>query len=117
MPSHAATPVNRSKLPQPGRRGALAALGALPLLGLGALSYQHLGSGAAATATKGLMKFDHQLGWVKGIQFGGYLAALDLGYLSDEGLDVNFVAGGPGTDYRTLSQAAARWSARAMSPA
>jgi NitT/TauT family transport system substrate-binding protein len=48
------------------------------------------------------MKFDHQLGWVKGIQFGGYLAALEWGYLADEGLDVNFVAGGPGTDYRTL---------------
>jgi len=83
------------------RRGALATLGALPLLGLGALSVNVLAPGAAP-ASRGLMKFDHQLGWVKGIQFGGYLAALDRGDLAREGLDVNMVAGGPGTDYRTL---------------
>ncbi len=90
---------------RPGRRTALAAWGAAPLLGLGVLSQQVLAPGldsAKGHKEKGLMKFDHQLGWVKGIQFGGYLAALDRGYLADEGLDVNFVAGGPGTDYRTL---------------
>ncbi|ATU63373.1 hypothetical protein CPZ87_01750 [Piscinibacter gummiphilus] len=83
------------------RRGALAALGALPLLGMGALSVNVLAPGAAP-ASRGLMKFEHQLGWVKGIQFGGYLAALDRGDLAREGLDVDMVAGGPGTDYRTL---------------
>jgi NitT/TauT family transport system substrate-binding protein len=84
------------------RRTALGLLGAAPLLGLGALSWQHLGAGAAGPHTGARMRFDHQLGWVKGIQFGGYLAALDRGYLAEAGLDVNFVAGGPGTDYRTL---------------
>lgn len=84
------------------RRSALAVLGALPLLGLGALPFNVLTPDGAAPSRRGLMKFDHQLGWVKGIQFGGYLAALDRGYLYDEGLDVNMVAGGPGTDYRTL---------------
>lgn len=84
------------------RRSALTALGALPLLGLGALSVNVLAPHGAPPASRGLMKFDHQLGWVKGIQFGGYLAALERGYLAQEGLDVNMVAGGPGTDYRTL---------------
>ncbi|HIV71855.1 MAG TPA: ABC transporter substrate-binding protein [Candidatus Aquabacterium excrementipullorum] len=84
------------------RRSTLTALGALPLLGLGALSVNVLAPGGAAPSPRGLMKFDHQLGWVKGIQFGGYLAALERGYLAQEGLDVNMVAGGPGTDYRTL---------------
>lgn len=102
MPRAAALSMNHSDAPRVGRRGALAALGALPLMGLGALSFNVLAPGGAASSPKGLMKFDHQLGWVKGIQFGGYLAALDRGYLADEGLDVNFVAGGPGTDYRTL---------------
>jgi NitT/TauT family transport system substrate-binding protein len=88
--------------PRIGRRTALAALGAAPLLGLGALSQQVLRSHAPTPKEAGFMQFDHQLGWVKGIQFGGYLAALDRGYLADAGLDVNFVAGGPGTDYRTL---------------
>lgn len=102
MPSHVATSVDRFRVPRLGRRGVLAALGALPLAGLGALSFHVLAPGGAASSTRGLMTFDHQLGWVKGIQFGGYLAALDRGYLAEEGLDVNFVAGGPGTDYRTL---------------
>lgn len=84
------------------RRQALLALGGLPLAGLCVLGWQ-VGRGSADGAQrKGLMKFDHQLGWVKGIQFGGYLAALDRGDLARQGLDVNFVAGGPGTDYRTL---------------
>jgi NitT/TauT family transport system substrate-binding protein len=87
---------------RPARRSALAALGALPLLGLGALSIRLPGAVSPGAPSRGLMKFDHQLGWVKGIQFGGYLAALDRGYLAHEGLDVNMIAGGPGTDYRTL---------------
>ena len=102
MPRAIALPPSRSGALRPGRRSALAALGALPLLGLGALSFNVLTPDGTASSARGLMKFDHQLGWVKGIQFGGYLAALDLGYLAQEGLDVNFVAGGPGTDYRTL---------------
>jgi len=84
------------------RRAALGVLGAAPLIGLGALSWQSLREGSAGPRIGAHMRFDHQLGWIKGIQFGGYLAALDRGYLDEAGLDVNFVAGGPGTDYRTL---------------
>ncbi|HSI47177.1 MAG TPA: ABC transporter substrate-binding protein [Ideonella sp.] len=102
MPLTPSLPVNGPSPLRLGRRSALAALAAAPLLGLGALSYRVLASGAHASSAKGLMSFDHQLGWVKGIQFGGYLMAQSLGYLAEEGLDVNFIAGGPGTDYRTL---------------
>ncbi|MEM6713423.1 MAG: ABC transporter substrate-binding protein, partial [Pseudomonadota bacterium] len=43
----------------------------------------------------------HQLGWVKSIQFGGHFAAIEQGYFEEEGIEAEFVAGGPtgiGTD-------------------
>ncbi|UUX96154.1 ABC transporter substrate-binding protein [Aquabacterium sp. J223] len=89
-------------LPRPGRRAALGVLGTLPLAGLGALGLPLLAPHRPDASHGQRMTFDHQLGWVKGIQFGGYLAALDRGFLAEEGLDVRYVAGGPGTDYRTL---------------
>jgi NitT/TauT family transport system substrate-binding protein len=36
-----------------------------------------------------------QLQWVPQAQFGGYFAAQELGYYDDEGLDVDFIDGGP----------------------
>lgn len=42
--------------------------------------------------------YAHQLGWIKSIQFGGHFAAIDQGYFADEGIDAEFLAGGPGTD-------------------
>ena len=45
-----------------------------------------------------LDKVVHQLGWIKSIQFGGHFAAIDQGYFAAEGIDAEFLAGGPGTD-------------------
>jgi NitT/TauT family transport system substrate-binding protein len=44
----------------------------------------------------------HQLGWFKGVQFAGEFLAQELGYLEAEGVTAEFVAGGPGADYRGL---------------
>lgn len=44
----------------------------------------------------------HQLGWFKGVQFAGQFLAQALGYLEAEGVEAEFTAGGPDTDYRTL---------------
>ena len=43
-------------------------------------------------------QFVHQLGWIKSIQFGGHFAAIDQGYFADEGIEAEFLSGGPGTD-------------------
>lgn len=40
----------------------------------------------------------HQLGWIKSIQFGGHFAAIEQGYFAEEGIEADFLAGGPGTD-------------------
>jgi ABC-type nitrate/sulfonate/bicarbonate transport system substrate-binding protein len=45
-----------------------------------------------------LTKVDFQLAWKKIAQFGGHFMALDKGYFKDEGIDANFLAGGPGID-------------------
>ena len=47
-------------------------------------------------------KFVHQLGWIKSIQFGGHFAAIDQGYFAAEGIEAEFLAGGPGTDGTAL---------------
>ncbi len=39
----------------------------------------------------------HQLGWVKSIQFGGHFAAIHNGYFAEEGIEAEFLPGGPGT--------------------
>lgn len=45
-----------------------------------------------------LDKVVHQLGWIKSIQFGGHFAAIEQGYFEEEGIEAEFVAGGPGSD-------------------
>lgn len=45
-----------------------------------------------------LDKTIHQLGWIKSIQFGGHFAAIENGYFAAEGIDAEFLAGGPGID-------------------
>ena len=39
-----------------------------------------------------------QLGWVKSIQHGGHFAALENGNFAEEGIDAEFVSGGPNTE-------------------
>lgn len=39
--------------------------------------------------------FVHQLGWIKSIQFGGHFMAIEQGYFADEGIEAEFLAGGP----------------------
>lgn len=43
-----------------------------------------------------LDKVVHQLGWVKSIQFGGHFAAIENGYFAEEGIEAEFLPGGPG---------------------
>lgn len=50
----------------------------------------------AGAASHGLTKVVHQLGWVKSIQFGGHFAAIEQGYFEEEGIEAEFLAGGPG---------------------
>jgi len=38
----------------------------------------------------------HQLGWVKSIQFGGHFAAIHHGFFAHEGIEAEFLPGGPG---------------------
>jgi len=76
------------------RRGLLRSAGGL-------LSGVFAASGMMALAAKpayALDKVVHQLGWIKSIQFGGHFAAIDQGYFAAEGIDAEFLAGGPGTD-------------------
>lgn len=44
---------------------------------------------------EGMDKVTHQLGWVKSIQFGGHFAGIEQGYFADEGIEAEFLAGGP----------------------
>jgi NitT/TauT family transport system substrate-binding protein len=83
------------------RRLALAGLSGATALGVGTLWWRALQEGGAETAA-GFTPLSHQLGWIKGVQFGGAFMADAQGYLKRERLDVTFVPGGPGTDYRTL---------------
>lgn len=55
-----------------------------------------LPAGLALADAHGLQKVVHQLGWVKSIQFGGHFAAIEQGYFEEEGIDAEFLAGGPG---------------------
>lgn len=87
------------------RKLALAGLGGAATLGYGALAVRgFMRAEMADTTTPGARfpRLTHQLGWLKGVQFAGEFLAQHLGYLKDEGLDAEFTAAGPGTDYRTL---------------
>jgi NitT/TauT family transport system substrate-binding protein len=86
------------------RRAALAGIAGASLLGLGGLSARVFSRGTPAPqdGPGALNTITHQLGWLKGVQFGGNFVAEDRGYLKQENLQAQFTAGGPGTDYRTL---------------
>jgi len=75
--------------------------------GMGMVSLAMLCEGfagkSARAATPDLVT--HQLGWVKGVQFGGDFMAQEQGYFAAENLRVEYTAGGISTDYRTLVSA------------
>lgn len=84
------------------RRIGLVSLSAATAAGVATLSvrgFARYGDGGTAAS---FTRIDHQLGWLKGVQFGGDFMAQDLGYFAEEKLDVHYAAGGPGTDYRTI---------------
>ncbi len=83
---------------------ALTGLGASCAAGVGALWIRaaQQGAFAARTDTTGFDSIDHQLGWTKGVQFGGDFMAQERGFFDQERLSVHYTAGGPGTDYRTI---------------
>lgn len=83
------------------RRLALLGLGGATSLGLGALWMRAL-SGKAPSDAAGFTEVRHQLGWIKGVQFGGAFMADALGFFEKERISARLIAGGPGTDYRTL---------------
>lgn len=80
------------------------ALGQLGRLGIGVVSLGCFLQGMAGQPARAeaLTPISHQLGWLKGVQFGGDFMAMEQGYFAEEKLDVHYTAGGPGTDYRTL---------------
>lgn len=53
-------------------------------------------AGPALAGSDSMTKVVHQLGWVKSIQFGGHFAAIEQGYFEEEGIEAEFLAGGPG---------------------
>ena len=90
------SPLFRPSAPalHPSRRGFLAGAGALAGLG-----YMTLGPGPLRAQS--LDRVVHQLGWIKSIQFGGHFAAIHNGYFAEEGIEAEFLTGGPnsiGTD-------------------
>ncbi|AJW97774.1 ABC transporter substrate-binding protein [Burkholderia gladioli pv. gladioli] len=89
--------------PDSRRRSLLAGIGALSVLGVGALSMHVLPRMSnERSAVAGHARITHQLGWLNGVQFGGDFVAIERGYFAHQGLDVQYTAGGPGTDYRML---------------
>jgi ABC-type nitrate/sulfonate/bicarbonate transport system substrate-binding protein len=71
------------------------------MAGTGALGLGLMGLGAGPVRAQDMESVVHQLGWVKSIQFGGHFAAIHNGYFEEEGIEAEFLAGGPnsiGTD-------------------
>jgi ABC-type nitrate/sulfonate/bicarbonate transport system substrate-binding protein len=60
--------------------GSAAALAAIPL------------TARLATAASAI---NFQASWINDAEFAGYFTALDNGYYKDEGLDINYISGGP----------------------
>lgn len=77
------------------RRSFMAGTGALGL-GVGLV-----GLGPGPLRAQDMESVVHQLGWIKSIQFGGHFAAIHNGYFEEEGIEAEFLSGGPnsiGTD-------------------
>ncbi len=58
-------------------------------------------------ATEGLTKVDLALNWYAEAEHGGYVAAAELGYFRETGLDMNIRQGGPGAPNLVIQELAA----------
>lgn len=83
------------------RSGLLAAGTTIALSSGGALTAARAGA-SLRPAAKGLETVKFQLGWLKLAQFGGHFVALERGYFKEEGIDAQFLAGGPGINGLSL---------------
>lgn len=81
-------------------RGFAGLAGAFSLAGV----LQACGDGDSGPVASGgdIQNAKFQLRWVKDVAFAGYFAAVEKGYYSDEGLDVEIVAGGPNIDVQRV---------------
>ena len=73
------------------RRDFLKGMGAIGLLSLG-------GSALAGCGKKEATKVRTQFLWIKNAEFAGFYAADTEGYYKEEGIDIEFLAGGPGVE-------------------
>lgn len=81
----------------------LAGIGALSVLGVGALSRHVMGQlDGGQTSVAGRTNITAQLGWTPGVQFGGDFLAIDKGFFARERLNLSYIPGAPGTDYDTM---------------
>ncbi len=102
MPAHPSSPfghpLGRRTLLK-GLLGVGAAAAAAPIL-TACGSSSSSSSAAAATGSAGakLDKVTFQLGWKKLTQFGGHFAAIQQGYFAANGIEPNFLSGGPNID-------------------
>ncbi|MFE9023547.1 ABC transporter substrate-binding protein [Streptomyces sp. NPDC007808] len=87
--------------PAPTRRQLLRASGAAGLALTGLLA----GCGTGEADSGGGQTIKVALGWIKNVEFAGYWIAADRGYYADEGLTVEFQAGGPNAPDPTQSVA------------
>ncbi len=93
--------------PRRSRRDALRRIGfwslsAATATGVATLSARGFARYGGTDGPAGFTPVTHQLGWLKGVQFGGDFMAQDLGAFAAAKLSVHYTAGGPGTDYRTI---------------
>lgn len=79
------------------RRQFLKGVGAIGLLTLGGSSLA-AACGRAASPTQVRTQFL----WIKNAEFAGFYAADIKGYYKDEGLEIEFLAGGPGVDVQAV---------------
>ena len=62
---------------------------------LGGVMMVPMAGGLMPSRAFALDRVVHQLGWIKSIQFGGHFAAIEHGYFEEEGIEAEFLAGGP----------------------
>jgi ABC-type nitrate/sulfonate/bicarbonate transport system substrate-binding protein len=73
-------------------------MGAIGLMSLG-------GSALAGCGPRAPSKVRTQFLWIKNTEFAGFYAAETQGYYDEEGIDIEFLAGGPGVDSRQITEA------------